>query len=127
TRPKTLKDLWEFEKKPTELEVEGSRVIAWATADNGEFLYWLVRPGLEPNQWTVMVNEARGDRWEHFSVSCTQFLAASLDGELQSSISLPPLYRLRSVHLPQGGGSCKTGHSLARPRNEGHRMVPAAE
>jgi hypothetical protein len=81
-----LEDLWEFEKKPTELEVDGSRVIPWATTDNGECLYWLVRPGHNSDQWTVMVNEARGDRWEHFSVSCTQFLASSLDGELHSSI-----------------------------------------
>ncbi|MGW5346683.1 SMI1/KNR4 family protein [Streptomyces sp. NPDC004050] len=81
-----LEDLWKFEKKPTELKVEGSRVIPWATTDNGECLYWLVLPGLEPNDWTVMVNEARGPRWEHYSLSCTQFLASSLDGELQSNI-----------------------------------------
>ncbi|MFB7370803.1 SMI1/KNR4 family protein [Streptomyces sp. NPDC056222] len=81
-----LEGLWEFEEKPAELEAEGSRVVPWATTDNGECLYWLVLPGLEPDRWTVMVNEARGDRWEHFSVSCTQFLASSLDGELRSSI-----------------------------------------
>ncbi|MET3988019.1 SMI1/KNR4 family protein [Streptomyces sp. PvR034] len=92
----TLDDLWEFEKKPEELLVEGARVIPWATTDNGEFLYWLVRPGLEPDQWTVMVNEARGERWEHFPMSCTQFLASSLDGELRSTI-LSSLFPL-SVH-----------------------------
>ncbi|MFI1458901.1 SMI1/KNR4 family protein [Streptomyces roseus] len=81
-----LEDLWEFEKKPTELETEGNRVVPWATTDNGECLYWLVRPGVDPDQWTVMVNEARGGRWEHFAVSCTQFLASSLNGELQSDI-----------------------------------------
>ncbi|MFD7628346.1 SMI1/KNR4 family protein [Streptomyces sp. NPDC059851] len=81
-----LEDLWEFEGKPAELEVEGARVIPWATTDNGECLHWLVRPGIESDRWTVMVNEARGDRWEHFSASCTQFLATSLTGELQSSI-----------------------------------------
>ncbi|WP_327360232.1 SMI1/KNR4 family protein [Streptomyces sp. NBC_01296] len=81
-----LEGLWEFEKKPAELDTEGSRVIPWATTDNGECLYWLVLPGLDPNEWTVMVNEARGPRWEHHSVSCTQFLASSLDGELQSNI-----------------------------------------
>ncbi|MGW6857614.1 SMI1/KNR4 family protein [Streptomyces xanthophaeus] len=81
-----LEDLWEFEKKPAGLEAEGSRVVPWATTDNGEVLYWLVRPGAEPDGWTVMVNEARGDRWEHFSLSCTQFLAAALGGELRSSI-----------------------------------------
>ncbi|MEU9165767.1 SMI1/KNR4 family protein [Streptomyces sp. NPDC048424] len=81
-----LEDLWKFEKKPTELEAEGSRVIPWATTDNGECLYWLVLPGLDPNEWTVMVNEARGPRWEHHSVSCTQFLASALDGGLKSNI-----------------------------------------
>ncbi|MFE2283749.1 SMI1/KNR4 family protein [Streptomyces sp. NPDC059443] len=88
-----LEGLWEFEKKPVELEPEGSRVLPWATTDNGECLYWLIQPGLEPDQWTVMVNEARGDRWEHFDASCTQFLAASLDGQLQSNVlsSLFPL------------------------------------
>ncbi|MEV7557145.1 SMI1/KNR4 family protein [Streptomyces sp. NPDC089795] len=81
-----LEDLWEFEKKPAELEVAGTQVVLWATTDNGECLYWLLRPGVEPDRWTVMVNEARGDRWEHFPVSCTRFLASALDGELQSGI-----------------------------------------
>ncbi|MFD7555719.1 SMI1/KNR4 family protein [Streptomyces sp. NPDC059835] len=91
-----LEGLWEFEKKPAELAVAGSRVIPWATTDNGECLYWLVLPGREPDEWTVMVNEARGERWEYFPVSCTQFLASSLDGELQSAI-LSSLFP-RSVH-----------------------------
>ncbi|MFE6084899.1 SMI1/KNR4 family protein [Streptomyces virginiae] len=99
-----LEDLWEVEKKPAELEAEGTQVVLWATTDNGECLYWLVRPGREPDRWTVMVNEARGDRWEHFPVSCTQFLASALDGELKSGIlsSLFPLAahefrRLRAI------------------------------
>ncbi|MEU4732093.1 SMI1/KNR4 family protein [Streptomyces sp. NPDC023588] len=88
-----LEDLWAVEKKPAELETEGSVLIPWATTDNGECLYWLVLPGREPDEWTVMVNEARGPRWEHFSVSCTQFLASALTGELQSNLlsSLFPL------------------------------------
>lgn len=83
-----LEGLWEFEKKPAELETDGSRVIPWATTDNGECLYWLVPPGADaaPKAWTVMVNEARGARWEHYDVSCTRFLAGSLDGELRSDI-----------------------------------------
>ncbi|MGW6573566.1 SMI1/KNR4 family protein [Streptomyces sp. NPDC054945] len=87
-----LQDLWTVEKKPTELETEGSVLIPWATTDNGECLYWLVLPGVEPNDWTVMVNEV-SDRWEHHPVSCTQFLASVLTGELQSNIlsSLFPL------------------------------------
>ncbi|MGJ7414460.1 SMI1/KNR4 family protein [Streptomyces cinereoruber] len=80
-----LEDLWVYEERPAELE-EGARVVPWAVTDNGECLYWLVRPGLDPDRWTVMVNEARGARWEHFSVSCTHFLAAVLSGELRSGI-----------------------------------------
>ncbi|MFD7572752.1 SMI1/KNR4 family protein [Streptomyces sp. NPDC059810] len=81
-----LEGLWEFEKKPAELAVDGARVVPWATTDNGECLYWLVRPGFGADEWTVMVNEARGDRWEHFAVSCTQFLASVLAGELRSAL-----------------------------------------
>ncbi|SOE15595.1 SMI1-KNR4 cell-wall [Streptomyces sp. 2323.1] len=81
-----LEGLWEFEKKPDELKEEGARVIPWATTDNGECLYWLVRPGRQPDSWTVMVNEARGERWEHFSCSCTEFLASALTGDLRSSV-----------------------------------------
>ncbi|MDV5146885.1 SMI1/KNR4 family protein [Streptomyces sp. SBC-4] len=81
-----LEGLWQFEKKPVELAVDGTRVVPWATTDNGECLYWLVVPGCEPDRWCVMVNEARGDRWEHFAVSCTQFLSSALAGELRSAI-----------------------------------------
>ncbi|MFK0117202.1 SMI1/KNR4 family protein [Streptomyces sp. NPDC090994] len=81
-----LEGLWEFEKKPDELADAGSRVIPWATTDNGECLYWLVRADQDPDQWTVMVNEARGDRWEHYSMNCTEFLVAVLEGDVQSSV-----------------------------------------
>lgn len=78
--------LWEFEKKPDELADARSRVLPWATTDNGECLYWLVRPNQSPDEWTVMVNEARGDRWEHFLMNCTEFLVAVLEGDVQSKV-----------------------------------------
>ncbi|MFG2554575.1 SMI1/KNR4 family protein [Streptomyces sp. NPDC048581] len=81
-----LEGLWEFEEKPAELADAASRVIPWASTDNGECLYWLVRAGQDPDQWTVMVNEARGDRWEHHSMNCTEFLVAALVGDVQSSV-----------------------------------------
>ncbi len=99
-----LDGLWEFERKPAELEEEGTRVIPWAGTDNGECLYWLVRPDQDPAEWTVMINEARGDHWEHYATTCTQFLADALDGTLTSDIlsSCFPLsthrfYRLQPV------------------------------
>lgn len=84
-RTEALEGLWEFEKKPTELTAEGTRIIPWATTDNGECLYWLVRPGQVPEQWTILLNEARGERWEHYNTTCTNFLASALDGEVQSN------------------------------------------
>lgn len=81
-----LEGLWEFEKKPDELVDGRSRVIPWATTDNGECLYWLVRAGRGSDEWTVMVNEARGDRWEHYSMNCTAFLVAVLEGHVRSGV-----------------------------------------
>ncbi|MGF1426800.1 hypothetical protein [Kitasatospora sp. LaBMicrA B282] len=39
-----------------------------------------------PDQWTVMVNEARGDWWEHLELSFTGFLLATLTGERRCEI-----------------------------------------
>ncbi|MFJ5926514.1 SMI1/KNR4 family protein [Kitasatospora sp. NPDC092948] len=84
--------LWSSgEPKPAELDHRDTRVIPWASTDNGEFLYWLAKPGQDPDQWTVMVNEARGPWWEHFDLTLTRFLARSLTRETRSEI-LSDLY-----------------------------------
>ena len=86
-RMEDLEDFWDMgEEKPAELEEEGSRLISWGGTDNGDVLYWLVRPGTRPDAWTVMVNESRGPRWEHFDLTCTDFLASVLSGEVRSGI-----------------------------------------
>lgn len=86
-RDEAFEMLWEDgEPKPAQLESPGSRVIPWASTDNGEFLYWLVQPGSRPDEWTVMVNEARGEWWEHFDVGCAELLARLLTGEIRSEI-----------------------------------------
>ncbi|MET8164227.1 SMI1/KNR4 family protein [Streptomyces sp. NPDC005329] len=87
-RDEAFEMLWEDgEPKPEQLESSpSSRVIPWATTDNGEYLYWLVRPGSHPDEWTVMVNEARGDWWEHFDVGCAEILGKLLAGETRSKI-----------------------------------------
>ncbi|MFI9785128.1 hypothetical protein ACIHEI_16710 [Kitasatospora sp. NPDC051984] len=79
--------LWSSsEPKPAQLDHADARIIPWASTDNGEFLYWLAQPGQHPDQWTVMVNEARGPWWEHFDLTLTRFLARSLTGETRSEI-----------------------------------------
>ncbi|MFD5137613.1 SMI1/KNR4 family protein [Streptomyces sp. NPDC058378] len=80
--------LWEEgEQKPAQLlQAPESRLIPWASTDNGEFIYWLASTGTHPNGWTVMVNEARGAWWEHFEVGCADFLVSLLSGEIRSEI-----------------------------------------
>ncbi|MFD8483920.1 SMI1/KNR4 family protein [Kitasatospora sp. NPDC059673] len=86
-RAEANEDLWSGgERKPAELGHADTRIIPWASTDNGEFLYWLAESGQSPDQWTVMVNEARGPWWEHFDLTLTRFLAATLTGEIRSQI-----------------------------------------
>nr|WSZ98596.1 SMI1/KNR4 family protein [Streptomyces sp. NBC_00857] len=86
-RPEILERLWTMgEPKPPELAEEGVRVIPWALTENGMYLYWLVRPEQDPEDWTVILNEGRGPGWERHSVPCGQFLeGVLLTGDVESS------------------------------------------
>ncbi|MFJ5780238.1 hypothetical protein [Streptomyces sp. NPDC093094] len=78
-RDEILAVLWEFEDKPAGLQETGARVIPWAFEEgSGAFLYWLVRPGRHPDEWTVLYNEGRGPLWEHHDMGCLAFLLAVL-------------------------------------------------
>ncbi|MFJ8542334.1 SMI1/KNR4 family protein [Streptomyces sp. NPDC093586] len=79
-------DLWEYEDKPAGMEPQGSRLICWATTDNGEYLYWLVRPGDAPASRPILINSESGEEWERYGMTVTRFLAAVLSGEIQSGI-----------------------------------------
>ncbi|PLW72642.1 SMI1/KNR4 family protein [Streptomyces sp. SCUT-3] len=87
-REEVLGELWGTgEPKPVELQEEGARALPWGYGEGGgEFLYWLVRPGQDPDSWTVMINEGRGPEWERHPMSCTQFLVSVLTGETDSGI-----------------------------------------
>ena len=86
-RVEALEYLWDRgEKRPEELVGTGARVYPWATTDNGEVLYWLMKPESPPDDWTVMVNEARGPEWERFDVGCLEFLTGVLSGRITSEI-----------------------------------------
>ncbi|MGW6981660.1 SMI1/KNR4 family protein [Streptomyces sp. NPDC054932] len=75
------------EPKPVELEEAGSRLIAWAVTENGDCLYWLARPGREPEQWTVLIKEGRGREWEFHAQSCSGFLrSVLLTGDTESEM-----------------------------------------
>jgi hypothetical protein len=86
-REEALEYLWSGgEAKPTLLDAPGVRAIAWGSTDNGEYLYWLVRPGSVPDEWTVLVNEARGEEWEHFEMGCAEFLVGTLTAGVRSDL-----------------------------------------
>jgi hypothetical protein len=85
---------------PYDIESTDGHLIPWAITDNGDVCYWLRTPSAPPEMWTVLVDEARGPFWEHFSGSASEFLAAVLSGRFQSNIfpddfpSEAPTFRL---------------------------------
>ncbi|MEU7044429.1 SMI1/KNR4 family protein [Streptomyces varsoviensis] len=85
-RDEVFAELWGVgEPKPAELEADGARVIPWAAIEgSGHYLYWLVRPGQQPEEWTVMLNEGRGPEWERHPLGCAEFLVGVLAGEVES-------------------------------------------
>ncbi|MET9700933.1 SMI1/KNR4 family protein [Streptomyces sp. NPDC006529] len=87
-RVEAQQGLWRGgEPKPAELDAAGSRIIAWAVTENGDCLYWLVRPGDEPEQWTVAIKEGRGREWEFHAQSCSAFLRSVLvAGDIESDL-----------------------------------------
>ncbi|MFE4654939.1 hypothetical protein [Streptomyces sp. NPDC056707] len=50
----------------------------------GHFHYWLVRPGVELEDWTVILNEGRGPLWEAYPASYSQVLLEVVAGTTTS-------------------------------------------
>jgi len=63
-------------------EVEG--VIPFAITDNGDVLFW--KTSTEPNDWTVLVNEARSPDWEKYEMSMSKFLSEIVSHRLSCKI-----------------------------------------
>ncbi|MFJ8695111.1 SMI1/KNR4 family protein [Streptomyces roseolilacinus] len=81
-RAEVLAGLWQTEPVPEEIQDTGAQVIPWAYVEgSGAYLYWLVLPGREPQEWTVILDEGRGPAWEHHATPCAPFLLAALTGE----------------------------------------------
>ncbi|MCH5584750.1 SMI1/KNR4 family protein [Shimazuella sp. AN120528] len=87
-RAEAYESLWEYERKPDEIEDGKHRLIPWATTDNGEYLFWLVRKGEErnPDNWPVMINAAKEDEWEYFPMGCVAFFVQALERKVISQI-----------------------------------------
>ncbi|MGK5678143.1 SMI1/KNR4 family protein [Actinoplanes sp. URMC 104] len=86
-RAEAFELLWSgSEPRPPFLDTPGQRLLPWASGENGEFCYWLVTPGVEPDRWPVVVNAGRGPEWEHFELGCAAFLLAVLRRRVDSEI-----------------------------------------
>ncbi|MHC5905292.1 SMI1/KNR4 family protein [Streptomyces sp. S6] len=81
-REEANSSLWQYDDKPTELEPDGNRLICWATTDNGEYLYWLVQPGDDPDSRPILINS--DSDWERHDMTTTRFLASVLAGDITS-------------------------------------------
>ncbi|MFJ6521656.1 hypothetical protein ACIQJ4_25775 [Streptomyces filamentosus] len=113
-RAEVLESLWEIgEERPGELEEPGARVVPWAYEEgSGAFLYWLVRPGRRPDEWTVLYNEGRGPLWEAHATGCAAFLHAVLTGTAETAyfghlyeVLEPAAHRFESAADVLGGWS----------------------
>lgn len=103
---KTLEYVWSAgEERPEEVLSSGVRLIPWASTDNGEFLYWVSDPKIDPDDWTIVMNEARGDEWLRFRVGAITFLEGALSGSITSDMFWPdfPLVKHRFILLSQLG------------------------
>ncbi|MFE9042382.1 SMI1/KNR4 family protein [Streptomyces sp. NPDC007818] len=77
---------WEADEWPVELGEPGARVVPWAYEEgSGAFLYWLVRPDRDPDEWPVLYNEGRGPLWERHGPGCAAFLLGVLTGTVETS------------------------------------------
>ncbi|MCX5441467.1 MULTISPECIES: hypothetical protein [unclassified Streptomyces] len=63
-----------------------TRLICWATTDNGEYLYWLMGQGDDPDTRPIRVNDESGEHWERYDMTVTRFLVGALGGEVRSQI-----------------------------------------
>jgi len=69
---------------PYPLWFEPGGLLPWGSSDNGDDLFWLTRG--HPDQWTVVVGEARGPTFEEHPLSACDFLSEFLSGGLESKI-----------------------------------------
>lgn len=59
-------------------------LFPFGATDNGDVLYWRTKGA--PDDWTVIVNEARGPKWESFELPMTEFLTQILTRQISCSI-----------------------------------------
>lgn len=63
---------------------EREGILPFGMTDNGDVLFWLTKG--DPNEWGVIVNEARSPAWEIFDLSMSRFLAGILQKKVICNI-----------------------------------------
>jgi hypothetical protein len=59
-------------------------LLPFAATDNGDVIYWITDG--DPNAWRVAVNQARGPKYEEFSLNATGFLAGILTHKTKCTV-----------------------------------------
>lgn len=72
------------ENIPYKIFPETEGILPFAITDNGDVLFW--RTVGEPNEWTVLVNEARSPDWENYDMSMSKFFSEIISHRLDCKI-----------------------------------------
>lgn len=105
-RAGVLEEHWAAdEDRPLELQDGDVRPVPRGFAESaGRFLYWLMRPNTEPEDWTVILNEGRGRHPDNLAhVSTDRLLDAFTNIALSEADGLDCCRRpgLAIDHIPR--------------------------
>lgn len=99
-----LEELWEMnEEAPEEFDEDSdATLIVWARTKDADTLNWLVRPGIPPDKWPLMVLDGDARVWERYEMPASTFLAELLAGEIDSGVLTSELTPPDHTFRPRG-------------------------
>ena len=95
------------EQCPYPLFPQSGGLLPFAVTDNGDVVYWITNG--DPNAWRVVVNQARGPKYEEFALNATDFLAGVLTHRIDCTVFPKSLREtvahFEPVHATGSGGA----------------------
>ena len=70
---------------PYDIEPGNESLIPWPITDNADVCYWLLEEASNPESWTVVLNDGRGEEGLETGFRASAFLYSLLSGELAVS------------------------------------------